>query len=134
MAHLCDTGGKTLATVERAARARASEPARRPLGVPMELLYLMSRLTIIFSLVVELFWWYSVTYQMLADGISSSYYKWKLSWYHLPWIKIAKFVRFNYGLDFKKAKMPWNDKYIILNLQIQNWLHKTKTNEQKHSR
>ena len=84
VAHLCDTGGKTLATVERAARARASEPARRPLGVPMELLYLMSRLTIIFSLVVELFWWYSVTYQMLADGISSSYYKWKLSWYHLP--------------------------------------------------
>ena len=60
----------------------------------MELLYLMSRLTIIFSLVVELFWWYSVTYQILADGISSSYYKWKLSWYHLPSIKIAKFVRF----------------------------------------
>ena len=133
MAHLCDTGGKTLATVERAARARASEPARRPLGVPMELLYLMSRLTIIFSLVVELFWWYSVTYQILADGISSSYYKWKLSWYHLPWIKIAKFVRFNYGLDFKKAKMPWNDKYIILNLQIQiGYIKRKQTNKNIH--
>ena len=74
-AHLCDTGWKTLATVEPAARERRNEPARWPLGVLMEVLYLMSRLTIIFILVVELFWWYSATYQMLADGISSSYYK-----------------------------------------------------------